>query len=119
MRAPQAVLLAVVIGLVAPTLISRDMRAKAWLVYFTRPVGRREYILGKATILLMLVLAITMLPALALWLMGVLVSPSLSVALETWDLPLRIIVASLALAIRVAADIAACRKKISGDIGLA
>ncbi|NBP87487.1 MAG: hypothetical protein EBU59_03045 [Planctomycetia bacterium] len=99
MRAPQALLLAAVVGLVAPTLISRDLRAKAWLVYFTRPVGRREYILGKATILLLLVLAITMLPALALWLMGVLVSPSLSVALETWDLPLRIIVASLALAI--------------------
>ena len=99
MRAPQALLLAAVVGLVAPTLISRDLRAKAWLVYFTRPVGRREYILGKATILLLLVLAITMLPALALWLMGVLVSPSLSVALETWDLPLRIVVASLTLAI--------------------
>ena len=47
MRAPQALLLAAVVGLVAPTLISRDLRAKAWLVYFTRPVGRREYILGK------------------------------------------------------------------------
>ena len=99
MRAPQALLLAAVVGLVAPTLISRDLRAKAWLVYFTRPVGRREYILGKAVILLLLVLAITMLPALALWLMGVLVSPSLAVALETWDLPLRVMVASLALAI--------------------
>lgn len=99
MRAPQALLLAAVVGLVAPTLISRDLRAKAWLVYFTRPVGRREYIFGKATILLLLVLVITMLPALALWLMGVLVSPSVSVALETWDLPLRIVVASLSLAI--------------------
>lgn len=39
MRAPQALLLVVVIGLVAPALISGDLRAKAWLVYFTRPVG--------------------------------------------------------------------------------
>ena len=55
MRVPQAVLLAVVIGLVAPTLVSRDLRAKAWLVYFTRPVGRLEYILGKGAILAVLV----------------------------------------------------------------
>ena len=99
MRAPQAMLLAAVVGLVAPTLISRDLRAKAWLIYFTRPVGRTEYILGKFFILLLLVLVITMLPALALWLTGVLVSPSFSVAFETWDLPIRIITASFILAV--------------------
>jgi hypothetical protein len=99
MRAPQAMLLAAVVGLVAPTLISRDLRAKAWLIYFTRPVGRTEYILGKFFILLLLVLVITMLPALALWLTGVLVSPSVSVAFETWDLPIRIITASFILAV--------------------
>jgi len=99
MRAPQAMLLAAVVGLVAPTLISRDLRAKAWLIYFTRPVGRTEYILGKFLILLLLVLVITMLPALALWLTGVLLSPSISVAFETWDLPMRIVIASLLLAI--------------------
>jgi len=99
MRAPQAILLAAVVGLVAPTLISRDLRAKAWLIYFTRPVGRTEYILGKFLILLLLVLVITMLPALALWLTGVLVSPSVSVAFETWDLPIRIVTASYILAI--------------------
>ncbi len=99
MRSPQAILLAAVVGLVAPTLISRDLRAKAWLVYFTRPVGRTEYVLGKSVILLLLVLVITMLPAVALWLMGVLVSPSISVAFETWDLPVRVIIASLVLAV--------------------
>ena len=99
MRVPQAVLLAVVIGLVAPSLISRDLRAKAWLIYFTRPVGKLEYILGKMLILGLLVATITMLPALALWLMGVGVSPSIWVAVTTWDLPVRIIVASLALAV--------------------
>ena len=99
MRAPQAVLLAVVIGLVAPPLISRDLRAKAWLVYFTRPVGRTEYILGKLTIVAAIVAMIAMLPAVALWLAGVLVSPSLTVGLETWDLPVRAVVASVALAV--------------------
>jgi ABC-type transport system involved in multi-copper enzyme maturation permease subunit len=99
MRVPQAVLLAVVIGLVAPTLVSRDLRAKAWLVYFTRPVGRLEYILGKAAILGVLVAAITVLPALALWLMGVLVSPSVWVAVDTWDLPIKAVAASVVLAV--------------------
>lgn len=99
MRAPQAVLLAVVIGLVAPALISGDLRAKAWLVYFTRPVGRTEYILGKMAILGAIVAVITVLPAIALWLAGVLVSPSVIVAAQTWDLPLRAVAASIVLAV--------------------
>ncbi len=99
MRSPQAILLAIVVGLVAPALVSRDLRAKAWLIYFTRPVGKFEYVAGKLLILALLVASITMLPALALWLAGVAVSPSIWVAVTTWDLPVRIIVASLALAI--------------------
>jgi hypothetical protein len=99
MRAPQTVLLAVVVGLVAPTLISRDLRAKAWLVYFTRPVGRLDYICGKMAVLAVIIAAITVVPAVALWFAGVLVSPSIRVVAETWDLPLRILAASLALAI--------------------
>ena len=99
MRAPQAVLLAVVVGLVAPALISRDLRAKAWLIYFTRPVSRFDYICGKVVVLAAIVAAITVLPAVALWLAGVLVSPSIWVMAETWDLPLRIIAASAALAL--------------------
>ena len=99
MRAPQAVLLAVVIGLVAPTLISRDMRAKAWLVYFTRPVSRRDYILGKAAVLAGVVAMVTLLPALGLWLVGVLVSPSVDVAWATLDLPAKVFVSSFAVAI--------------------
>ncbi len=99
MRSPQAILLAIVVGLVAPALVSRDLRAKAWLIYFTRPVGKFEYVAGKLLILGLLVASITMLPALALWVAGVAVSPSIWVAVTTWDLPVRIIVASLALAI--------------------
>jgi ABC-2 type transport system permease protein len=98
MRAPQAVLLAIVIGLVAPPLISRDLRARAWLFYFTRPLTRWGYLFGKAGTLVALVALITVLPALALWVVGVAVSPSLRVALATWDMPLRIVAASAVLA---------------------
>ncbi len=99
MRAPQAVLLAVVVGLVAPRLIAGDLRARAWLVYFTRPVSRLDYILGKVGVLATIVGVITLVPAVALWLVGVLVSPSLSVALATWDLPLRVIGAAAAVTV--------------------
>lgn len=99
MRAPQAVLLAVVVGLVAPKLIAGDLRARAWLVYFTRPVSRGDYILGKFGVLAAIVIVITLLPALALWLVGVLVSPSVSVALATWDLPLRVTGAAAAVTV--------------------
>lgn len=101
-RAPQAVLLAVVVGLIAPTLISRDLRAKAWLVYFTRPVSRLEYILGKGLVLAVIIAGITMLPGIALWLMGVLVSPSVWVAVATWDLPLKVIASSIVLMVPTA-----------------
>ena len=99
MRAPQAVLLAVVVGLVAPKLIAGDLRARAWLVYFTRPVSRVDYILGKVGVLAAIVTLITLLQAVVLWLVGVLVSPSLSVAAATWDLPLRVIGAAAAVTV--------------------
>lgn len=101
-RAPQALLLAVVVGLVAPTLISRDLRAKAWLVYFTRPVSRLEYILGKGLVLALIIAGITMLPGVALWLVGVLVSPSVWVAAATWDLPLKVMASSIVLLVPTA-----------------
>jgi ABC-2 type transport system permease protein len=94
MRAPQAVLLAVVVGLVAPRLIAGDLRARAWLVYFTRPLGRGDYVLGKVLTLAAIVSLITLVPALVLWIVGVLVSPSITVALATGDLPLRIVAAA-------------------------
>jgi hypothetical protein len=99
MRAPQAVLLALVVGLVAPRLIAGDLRAKAWLVYFTRPVSRGDYILGKVAVLAAIVSLVTFLPALALWAIGVLVSPSIQVAVATWDLPLRILAAAAVVTI--------------------
>jgi ABC-2 type transport system permease protein len=99
MRAPQAVLLAVVVGLVAPRLISSDLRARAWLVYFTRPLGRGHYVLGKVLTLAAIVSLITLVPALVLWVVGVLVSPSIAVAAATADLPLRIVAAAAAVTI--------------------
>ena len=42
-RYPQAVLMVLLVGLIAPPLISQDIRSRAFLLYFSRPITRGEY----------------------------------------------------------------------------
>lgn len=98
-RYPQIYLMVMVVGLIAPALIAQDVRSRAFLLYFSRPLTRSEYILGKAAIVWCYLIIITTLPALALYVLGVLLSPELSVITYTWDLPLRIVAASAVLII--------------------
>jgi ABC-2 type transport system permease protein len=93
-RYPQGMLLILVVGIVAPPLISRDLRSKAFLIYFSRPITVWKYLLGKAGVVCAYVAVISTLPALCLYVLGVLLSPDLSVVWDTWDLPLRILAAS-------------------------
>jgi ABC-type transport system involved in multi-copper enzyme maturation permease subunit len=94
---PQAVLMVLIIGLIAPPLISQDIRSRAFLLYFSRPLTRGEYLLGKMASLWAYLAMISAAPALSLYLIGVVLSPSLSVTIATWDLPLRILAASVVL----------------------
>lgn len=55
--------------LVGPALISADTRNNALPLYFSRPFGRWEYLLGKSTVLVGLVSAITWIPGLLLFLL--------------------------------------------------
>lgn len=99
LRIPQFVLLLLVVGIVAPPLISQDLRTRAYLIYFSRPITRTAYIAGKFGTVAAFILLITAVPALLLYLIGVMLSPSLRVFFSTWDLPLRILAASLVLTI--------------------
>lgn len=94
-RYPQGVLMVLVVALVAPPLISRDMQSRAFLLYFSRPLGRFDYVLGKAIVVWTYLALITTLPALSLYVLGVFLSPDFSVVAHTWDLPLRILAASV------------------------
>jgi hypothetical protein len=94
-RAPQAVLLALMVGLVAPSLIARDFRTRAFILYFSRPLSRVGYVAGKASVLWAFCLFMTTLPALTLYFIAVLLSPSFGVLADTWDLPLRVLGASV------------------------
>lgn len=99
----QVYCMVVVLGLTAPRLISYDLRSRAYLLYLSRPLSPAEYLLGKASVLWFLLLAIATLPALCVYFFGILISPTWTVVFDTWDLPLRILAATAALALPTSA----------------
>ncbi|MBX3421464.1 MAG: ABC transporter permease subunit [Pirellulaceae bacterium] len=96
-RYPQAFGMILLVGLVAPRLISYDIRSRGYLLYLSRPLTPAEYVLGKAGILYVIVFLVATLPALAIYLMGLFLSTNSWALFETWDIPLRILGASLVL----------------------
>lgn len=107
-RYPQSFAMLIVVGIIAPRLISYDLRNRGYLLYFSRPIQTNGYILGKALVICAFLAMITTLPAMGLYFLGLCLSPDTSVILLTWDLPVRIIVASLVLMIPVASIALAC-----------
>lgn len=107
-RYPQAIMMLITIGIVAPKLISYDLRNRGYLLYFSRPLKIWEYMLGKSLILWFFLALITTIPAVCLYVMGVLLSPHLNVLELTWDIPLRILVASATLMLPTGAVALAC-----------
>jgi ABC-2 type transport system permease protein len=64
----QACFAFLVMLLVGPPLVSRDLRNNALPLYLCRPFSRTEYVLGKMSVLLILLSAITWVPQLLLFL---------------------------------------------------
>lgn len=102
-RYPQSLLILFLIGSIAPSLISRDLRSRAFLLYFSRPIGKLEYLVGKLGVPAAFIIAVSTLPALALYLFAIMMSPSLSVFWSTWDIPLRILGATVAVVLPMSA----------------
>ena len=113
-RYPQGVIMVLVVGIIAPSLISQDLRSRAFLLYFSRPLTRSEYILGKSGTVWFYLAMIATSPALSLYVLGVLLSPNFDVIMATWDLPLRILAASAVLMIPTAA-LALCISSMSEE----
>lgn len=113
-RHPQGVVMALVVGLIAPPLISQDIRSRAFLLYFSRPLGRVEYVLGKLATVWAYLAMISVVPALLLYVLGILLSPEVGVIAATWDLPLRIIVATAVLSIPTA-SLALCISSLTQE----
>ena len=101
-RYPQSIAIMFLIGMVAPSLIAQDIRSRAFLMYFSRPIGKLEYIFGKLMVPAFFIGCIITLPALAMYLFAVFMSPDFSVLYSTWDIPIRILVASIVVIVPTA-----------------
>ncbi len=107
-RYPQAVLMVIVVGIVAPRLISFDLRNRGYLLYFSRPISIWEYIVGKGAVVCTFLAIITTLPALVLYCIGLGFASESSAVVSTWDLPVRVVLASLVLWIPTISVALAC-----------
>ncbi len=98
-RYPQAFGMILVLGLVAPRLVSYDLRSKGYLLYLSRPLTPAEYIAGKAGIVFFLLFMMAAVPSLLIYVAGLFLSTDSWAIAQTWDLPLRILAATLVLMI--------------------
>jgi ABC-2 type transport system permease protein len=84
-------------------LVANDLRTGAILVYLSRPLTRRDYVVGKLCVLMALNLAVTLLPGLLLYGVACALAPAQFVTLElAWLGPaigLHAIVLSLSLSL--------------------
>lgn len=82
----QFFLLMILVLLVGPGLISKDLRFNALPLYLSRPLRRWEYFLGKLGVIIFFVLLVTAAPAVFAWLLGILFSLKLSIIVEVLPL---------------------------------
>lgn len=98
----QSFLAMIAVAIVGPPLISKDLRSKAFLVYFSKPIQPWQYLLGKLATIAFFVFSLTLFPALLLYVVGIALSPSLSTGLATFPIIWKIVVASAGVAIPIA-----------------
>jgi ABC-type transport system involved in multi-copper enzyme maturation permease subunit len=82
----QSWLLLLVVAIVGPPLIAQDVRSKAFLLYFSKPIDRATYLAGKAGVVLFYVWSVTLFPALVLYAISIAFSPSISAFVQTMGL---------------------------------
>ncbi len=86
---------------VAPGLISRDIKSKAFLIYFSKPIARVDYLIGKAGVVFGYSLWFTLLPALLIYILSIAFAPSSDAFGQTAGVIPSIFCATLVVAIPV------------------
>ena len=99
MRYTQGMIALLIVGMIVPPLISQDVRSRAFLVYFSKPIHRVEYMVGKLAVPFFYLFVAVGIPCLIIFFMAVLFSPSIEVLYDTWDIPLRILLATMVIII--------------------
>jgi ABC-2 type transport system permease protein len=89
----------VLVVLVGPGLISQDLRFNAIPLYFSRPVRRFDYFLGKLGVIGIFLGAVAIVPAVVAWVLGVAFSLDLTVVRDTAGLLLGSITFGLVVAL--------------------
>lgn len=95
----QAWLTMFVVAIVGPPLIAQDVRSKAFLLYFARPITRWEYLAGKGGVVFFYTFLVTLFPALLLYAISIAFSPSIGALLQTGATVFRILAAAGVMAI--------------------
>ena len=76
----------IVVLLVGPNLISQDLRFNALPLYFSRPLRRIDYFLGKLGVIVIFLAKIIVLPCVIAYVLGLLFSLDLSILRDTFRL---------------------------------
>jgi len=85
----------------ASGLVANDLRTGAILAYLSRPLTRRDYVLGKLLVPLLLNLAVTLVPGVLLYLSGLSLAPELYLKWELAWIGPAIVVHGLAISLVV------------------
>jgi ABC-2 type transport system permease protein len=78
-----AMLMILVVG---PNLISQDLRFNAFPLYFSRPLRRIDYVLGKLGVIMVFLAMILILPCVVAYILGLLFSLDLTILTDTFGL---------------------------------
>jgi ABC-type transport system involved in multi-copper enzyme maturation permease subunit len=76
----------ILVLMVGPGLISQDLRFNAIPLYFSRPLLRWDYFLGKLGVIGFFLMLVAVIPALVGYVLGVLLSFKFAVLYDTWHL---------------------------------
>lgn len=82
-------------------LVANDLRSGAIVVYLSRPLTRRDYVLGKLSVLVALNLTVTLLPAVVLYLVALALAPAQFLVWRLAWIGPAVVVQSLAIALSI------------------
>jgi hypothetical protein len=79
--------------------VARDIRTRAYLLYFSKPITPTEYLAGKGGVVASYVALVTLVPAFLLYAISIAFAPSASALAQTWPTVLRILAAGVVLVV--------------------
>jgi ABC-type transport system involved in multi-copper enzyme maturation permease subunit len=97
----------IVVATVGPRLVSEDLRSRALALYLARPITRLDYIVGKLAVVSFWVATVTLLPALVLYALSIVFSPSVDALSQTIGVLPRLVLVSFVLMIGTGAPMLA------------